>query len=122
MGKTIKITTDNKLSVIDMDFNDFRDLQRAVGGHFECVRTQRMFEYFGHPVMMIVDEEGILKNLPTNRCGSWMYGTDKHGHRIAGDIVFAVPTEWGDIVPLDDLDEAKNRLLKDFDFLEVENG
>lgn len=29
--KTIKITTDNKLSIIDMDFDDYRDIQKAGG-------------------------------------------------------------------------------------------
>ena len=32
--KTVKVTPDNIISVIDVNFDDFRDLQKAVGGHF----------------------------------------------------------------------------------------
>lgn len=44
--KTVKVTTENKISVIDVDFDDFRDIQRALGGHFQPVHTQKMKEYF----------------------------------------------------------------------------
>ncbi len=30
--KTVKVTADNKVSVIDVDFSDFRDIQKALGG------------------------------------------------------------------------------------------
>lgn len=30
--KTIKITTDNVVSIIDVNFNDFRSIQNAIGG------------------------------------------------------------------------------------------
>ena len=69
MAKTIKITSSNEISVVDVDFDDYRAIQKVVGGMFETVKTQRMFDYFGKPVMMLVDEEGILKQLPLNRTG-----------------------------------------------------
>lgn len=54
--KTIKITTDNKLSIIDVDFDDYRDIQKAVGCEcFETVKTQRLFDFFGGPVLFCVD-------------------------------------------------------------------
>lgn len=37
--KTLKITTDNKISIVDVDFKDFRSIQQAVGGYFETVKT-----------------------------------------------------------------------------------
>lgn len=119
MSKTLKVTTDNKISVIDIDYDDYRSFQKAIGGYFETVRTRRMYDYFGQPMMMLVDEEGLLKELPTNQCGSWMYGTDTHGCRIAGDFVLAVPTEWGDLLPPDNPEELKERLIKDFNLQEV---
>lgn len=61
MAKTIKITSSNEISVVDVDFDDYRAIQKVVGGMFETVKTQRMFDYFGKPVIMLVDEEGILK-------------------------------------------------------------
>ena len=39
--KTLKITTDNKISIIDLDFKDFRSIQQAIGGYFETVKTKR---------------------------------------------------------------------------------
>ena len=44
--KTIKITTDNVVSIIDVNFNDFRSIQNAIGVHFETVKTQKMWDYF----------------------------------------------------------------------------
>ena len=36
--KTLKITTDKKISIVDVDFKDFRSIQQAVGGYFETVK------------------------------------------------------------------------------------
>lgn len=119
MSKTLKVTTDNKISVIDIDYDDYRSFQKAIGGYFETVRTQRMYDYFGQPMMMLVDEEGLIKGLPMNPCGSWMYGADKHGNIIAGDFVLAVPTEYGDMLPPENLEELKVRLIRDFNLQEV---
>lgn len=45
--KTIKITADNRLFVIDVDFDDYRDIQRAVGCEcFETVKTRKLFDFF----------------------------------------------------------------------------
>ena len=68
--KTVKVTPDNIISVINVDFDDFRDLQKAVGGHFETVST--------------------MKQKEVNRLGSYFYDADRHGWPILGDIVFAI--------------------------------
>lgn len=115
--KTIKITTDNKISVIDVNFNDFRSIQDAVGGYFETVKTQKMWDYFKHPIIFIGDEEAHIKKLPLNRFGSWLYDAEKHGWPIAGDIILAIP--YGEyIIGLDDANLVKEQLLHDFDYLE----
>ena len=36
---------------------------------------------------MIVNDEGLLRNLPLNVFGSLLYGMDYHGNPIVGDIV-----------------------------------
>lgn len=115
MAKTIKITSSNEISVVDVDFDDYRAIQKVVGGMFETVKTQRMFDYFGKPVMMLVDEEGILKQLPLNRTGSRFYG-----YPIVGDFILAVPT-YEDIVSPDETDliEWKERLIRDQNLKEV---
>lgn len=43
--KTLKITTDNKISIIDLDF-DHKSLREEVGGYIELVRTQKLLDYF----------------------------------------------------------------------------
>lgn len=112
--KTVKITTDNKISVIDVNFNDFRDIQRAIGGRFETVHTQLMVDYFHDPsVIMLVDEEGIIKGLPQNLVGSALYGTAKHGIPLVGDLIFA-QIRGEDIVAPDDPEALKNRLSHTF--------
>ena len=119
MAKTLKITTDNEIMEIDVDFNDFRSLKKAIGGYFETFKTIRMRAYFGCPMMMLVDEEGLIKGLPTNKCGSWFYGTDEHGYRIAGNLVLGVWDESGDILPPNNLDELKAKMIKDFNLVEM---
>ena len=54
--KTVKVTPDNIISVIDVNFDDFRDLQKAVGGHFEIVSTKTLYETFKMPMILLVDE------------------------------------------------------------------
>lgn len=120
--KTVKVTTDNKVSIIDVDFDDFRSIQKAIGGHFETVRTQLMADYFKDPsVIMLVDEEGLVKELPYNAVGSALYGTPQHGCPIVGDLIFA-RVDGEDIVALDDSEALKDRLLDTFDGLLKEEG
>ena len=112
--KTVKITTDNKISVIDVNFNDFRDIQRAIGGHFETVHTQLMADYFKDPsVIMLVDEEGIIKGLPQNLVGSALYGTAKRGIPLVGDLIFGIAA-GEDIVGITDPEDMKKRLMSTF--------
>ena len=80
--KTVKVTPDNIISVIDVNFDDFRDLQKAVGGHFETVSTKTLYETFKMPMIMLVDEDGIMKQKEVNRLGSYFYDADRHGWPI----------------------------------------
>lgn len=115
--KTVKITTDNTISIVEVNFDDFRSIQEAVGGHFETVHTQTMFNYFKQPMLMIVDEEGHLKGLPHNVLGNYFYDTIRHGCPIAGDFILAVPVGKL-LLGLEDAEAMKKQLLKDFRFLE----
>lgn len=113
--KTIKITTDNKLSIIDVDFDDYRDIQKAVGCEcFETVKTQRLFDFFGGPVLFCVDESGLLKYLPINRVASFFYGGV-----IVGDIVFGIPV-YDTIEAPKDVESMKQQLLDTFGVLKEE--
>lgn len=112
--KTVKVTTDNKISMVDVDFSDFRSIQEAIGGHFETVHTQLMADYFKDPSLIIlVDEEGVIKGLPVNLLGCALYGTQQHGCPIVGNLMFA-RIAGEDIVAPDDPETLKDRLLHTF--------
>ena len=112
--KTVKVTTDNKVSIIDVDFYDFRSIQQAVGGHFETVRTQLMADYFRDPcVIMLVDEEGLIKGLPEKALGCALYRTVRHGCPIVGDLIFA-RVDGEDIIAPENVEALKDRLLHTF--------
>ena len=116
--KTIKVTTDNKVSYVDVNFDDYKDIQRAVGGHFESVHTTRIASFFGPGVILIVDEEGLIKGLPINQLGCFFYGTMFHGHPIVGDLILAKAVGENWTAP-DDVEELMDRLLKTFNLEEV---
>ena len=107
--KTVKVTTDNKISIIDVDFDDFRSIQRAIGGHFETVHTQLMTDYLKDPsLIMLVDEEGRIKELPINPVGCALYRGI-----IVGDLIFA-KTQGEDIIAPENAEALKARLLHTF--------
>lgn len=56
-------------------FNPLRELQEKVGGTFEVVRFQGSKR-------MIINEDGLAKELPFNYAASRLYGG-----RIVGDVV-----------------------------------
>ena len=115
--KTVKVSTDNMVSLIDIDFDSYREIRNAIGGHFETVRTRRTVSYFGSPdIVMLVDEEGLLKDLPENMFGCVMYGTAEHGHPIVGDLILA-DIVGEDITAPDDAEALKSKLLRDFPLL-----
>ena len=83
--KTVKVTTDNKVSIIDVDFSDFKSIQQAIGGSFETVHTQLMADYFKNPsVIMLVDEEGLVKGLSENALGCGIYRGKQEHRKIRG--------------------------------------
>ena len=118
--KTVKVTTDNKISLIDVDFSNFKSIQQMIGGHLETVRTQPMVDYFKDAsVIILVDEEGIIKGLPVNALGCALYGTPQHGNPIVGDLIFA-RVRGEDIMAPDDPEALKDRLLHTFIGLQEE--
>lgn len=119
--KTLKITTDNKISVVDVNFNDFKAIQQAIGGYFENVKALKLWDYFKAPVVMIVDEEGVIKDLPVNTIGCYFYNISRHGCLIVGDMILGLLV-GPDITGLGDRDAEQwmEKMLKDFPELERE--
>lgn len=114
--KTLKISANNEISIIDVNFDDFKSIQKALGGHFETVRTAKMNNYFQGPVIMLVDENGYFKSLPLNRFGSWMYDMPRHGAPILGDVILA-EAHFEDITAVQEPEKLKEKLMDDFEFL-----
>lgn len=119
--KTLKITTDNKISVVDVNFNDSKAIQQAIGGYFENVKALKLWDYFKAPVVMIVDEEGVIKDLPVNTIGCYFYNISRHGCPIVGDMILGLLV-GPDITGLGDRDAEQwmEKMLKDFPELERE--
>lgn len=81
--KGIVITTKQEMRVQEFSEPAYKSIGETVGGWIEIVHPMRL----GRPYCMVVNEEGLLRNLPMNAFGSFLYGTDTHGSPIAGDIV-----------------------------------
>lgn len=78
------VTTDNKMSMVEYDAPHYDVIQKAVGGWYERVHPMGL----ERPYCMMVNEEGLLRNLPLNRLGSELYGTHKHKQPIVGNAIF----------------------------------
>lgn len=102
--KGIVITTNNEMRVQEFSKPVHKSIGDAVGGWIEVVHPKRL-EY---PYCMVVNEEGVLRKLPINSFGSFLYGTDTHGWPIAGDAVLMKEGYNGDgeldILGLDEQD------------------
>ena len=99
--KGIVVTTDNVVEIRDFGKPLYQTVGEAVGGYIEIVHPMGLVE----PLVMIVNDEGLLHGLPMNAVGSLLYGTQNHGHPIVGNIVI-MKTGWTcdgpDIVGLSD--------------------
>ena len=83
MKKGLVFTTDEKMCVKEFGEPLYKTVGEAVGGHIEIVHPKGLEE----PYCMVVNEEGLLMDLPLNAIGSVWYRTWEHGHPIVGDIV-----------------------------------
>ena len=81
--KGLIITTRNTMHTADFERPAYKSVGKAVDGYIEIVHPRRL-EF---PYCMIVNEEGLLRGLPLNPYGSYLYGTEAHGNPIVGDIV-----------------------------------
>lgn len=118
MVKTVKITTDNKISVEELPNWSLGSWGKAIGADCtETVKTQIMYDLFREPVVMSVDESGLVKNREVNAVGSFLYGIQNHGTPIVGDIIFGLQN-GPDILPLADAELVKFFLKDHFPLLE----
>ena len=81
--KGLVITTKYEMRVQEFSEPAYKSIGEAVDGWIEVVHPVRL----ERPYCMVVNEEGLLRNLPINGFGSYLYGTDSNGSPIEGDIV-----------------------------------
>ena len=111
--KGIVITTDNKVEVQTFGEPLYQTIGKDVGGYIEVVHPKGLPE----PFIMIVNEEGLLQQLPPNLFGCMLYGTDQHGSPIVGNfVIMKEGIRYGepDIVGLDpeDIHDFMERMRK----------
>lgn len=117
MVKTIKITVENQILVVELPDWSYKEKAKAIGAEcFEIVRTQRMYDFFEDMVVMIVDDSGLIENKPVNPVASYFYGADRHGCVIAGDILLGVERS-PDNFPLAHPEAVKRALMEKFPVL-----
>ena len=108
MKYAVKLNVNGTADIIEVpDLRDWTWYPKQIGcSYFENVYPRGLKE----PYMMIVDEEGLLKDKPVlNFYASWLYETHKHGHPIVGNalIMKQVFTEDGPDVGGMEKDEAE---------------
>ncbi len=81
--KGVIVTTENEVEIRDFDAPAYKSIGEAVGGYIEIVHPVGLEP----PFVMIVNDEGLLRNLKPNPIGCVLYGTAVHGHPIVGNIV-----------------------------------
>ncbi len=81
--KALKISTNLEIEAVELSEPLYKSIRNELGGYLEVVRPMKLVR----PFCMIVDEEGLLKNLPLNPLGCWLYGTEEHLQPIVGDII-----------------------------------
>lgn len=82
--KAVVFTTKNTAYVREFDAPMIDTAEKVVGDWVELVRPKGLPGY-----LMLVNENGLPRELPINIAGSLFYGTPIHGSPIVGDIVIA---------------------------------
>lgn len=117
--KTVRITTDDKIKVIDIPWN-LEGWENAIGADCtENVYTRIMYQLFLDRIIMIVDGSEAAKHRPVNKVASYLYGAQEHGSYICGDVLFA-RQNGPDTVPLENAELVKFFLKDHFRILEDE--
>ena len=104
MKKLVRVSTDLQVTIHDYPEGSYqiqnKALRKLIGKDcdlYESVSPKRLYsrvkigkklEKEGHRMVMLVDEEGLVKSLESNILGSWLYETDKHGYPFAGNVLF----------------------------------
>lgn len=75
-----------EFTIKDVDLMDRKAVTNLLGGDMEIVRFQPPLDVDGLRIVMVVDGDGIQHDHPRNYAASSLYGTDRHGYWIYGDV------------------------------------
>ena len=81
------------------------------------IATMRFVDVKLDHLQMIVDESGHVKGRAKNAVASYLYGCQKHGTPIVGDVIFGMQN-GPDILPLENADLVKFFLKDKFSYLQ----
>jgi len=82
--KCVLVRPDLSVEIVKLSSPTYKCLHDLVGGLFEIVRS----DHLKKPYVMVVNESGLLLDLPVNLIGSFYYGTLFHGCPLVGNVVF----------------------------------
>lgn len=88
--KAIKITTNDEISIVDIQGPTLKGMQEHVGGSIETVRPYKLSELNvpdARSLLMIVNEEGKCIGLEVNFIASDLYDNTGYDY-IVGDVLF----------------------------------
>ena len=103
--RVILITTDDQILTTEVSQPLYKSIGNLVDGFIEIVRPMNL----QRPYVMICNEDYCALDLPFNTLGSYMYGTQIHGHPVLGNIV--IMKEKGD--ELEGLHEWETKCLEE---------
>jgi len=83
MGKATVVKIDGSTRELNHR-PSLKEAQQIVGGYIELVKAK---DNWGNTVTLVVDEEGIPKNKPTNKSITMVYGPSIYGGCIVGDVI-----------------------------------
>ncbi len=121
--KAIKITTDNRISIVATDRSFGCDPEKLLGEqNTSCIEYVKP-RYGIRDTVLAVDDNGMLKCLPINEAASLMYGVQHHGNPIVGDVLVLRISPEPDYVPFSDeeAEKTEQELLAKFPFLKTED-
>lgn len=82
-ARGVVITTDGLAYVKEFPYPLHRGCKSTLGGWIEVAHPRGL----DRPYVMLVNEEGLLHDLPMNMVGSFFYQTHIHGQPIVGNII-----------------------------------
>lgn len=97
--KAVVIKTTGNIYPVTLTKPLHNSVRTILNDYFEIVRPINL----KRPYVMLCAESGLLKDMPLNAIGSYLYGMHQHGNPIVGDIIIMRENST-ELVGLEDLE------------------